>query len=473
MEAIIKNDILITDPDIAIKRELIGRLTLDNPEKQRKIKLGIWGANSLPDKIRLYSLEGGNIRVPFGELNFIFKNQHKFSHIENRTNPTEKEKEINLAYGVEYYPFQITAVEQALRNRNGLIVAECGAGKTQIGLEIARRLGVRTLWLTHTKDLLNQSLERCKNIWAGYDPADLGTITEGKIKKGDFITFATVQTASRIDRRYLEDFSLVIVDEAHRAVASVEKAKQFSAVVGSIPARYKIGLTATPYRADGLERAIFALLGDVIYTVPKEATEKLRVPIKGIVCDYNWAGGLDIYKGDGTLDYTKLINTVATDEKRNAFIVKLAKNRYEHCPSERGLILSERIEQLENLNNFFKDCGFISEILTGKTPKKERAAILKRAKAGKIQILLSTYQLAKEGLDIPCLDWLILASPIKDKTGIIQSTGRIARRTQGKTQAVVIDIRDFFPYAEPQPLLNIFKKRISILKRVCQKVVFI
>ena len=134
-----------------------------------------------------------------------------------------------------------------------------------MGLEIVARIGGRALWLTHTQDLLNQSMTRAKSVLGNIGQ---GTITEGKVNCGDGITFATVQTLSKIDLTEHRDYwDVIICDECHHAAGSPTKVTQFYKVLSNLKALYKIGLTATPKRADGLEESMFALLGDIIYEV--------------------------------------------------------------------------------------------------------------------------------------------------------------------------------------------------------------
>lgn len=86
-----------------------------------------------------------------------------------------------------------------------------GSGKTQTALELIARLGYRALWITHTIDLLNQSYNRAKD---NMENIGLGKIVSGKIEIGSHITFATVQTLSKIDlSEYTDMFDVIVVDE--------------------------------------------------------------------------------------------------------------------------------------------------------------------------------------------------------------------------------------------------------------------
>lgn len=88
------------------------------------------------------------------------------------------------------------AVDAVIHNHFGILQSPAGSGKTQMGIAAVAKLGKRTLWLTHTKDLLTQSKSRAELYM---DSALLGTITEGKVNIGEGITFATIQTMCRLD----------------------------------------------------------------------------------------------------------------------------------------------------------------------------------------------------------------------------------------------------------------------------------
>ena len=124
----------------------------------------------------------------------------------------------------------------------------CGSGKTQTALELVARYKGRALWITHTKELLKQSMERAKSVY-GINAKDIGTITEGKIDIGEYITFATVQTLASIDLYDYRDYwEVIIVDECHKAVGTPTHLMMFYKVISQLSAYHKFGLTATPIR---------------------------------------------------------------------------------------------------------------------------------------------------------------------------------------------------------------------------------
>ena len=184
------------------------KLELQNPDFVKKERMGLWTGN-VPRKICLYEQNGNDLVLPFGcvaELKALYP-QCRFK---SRISPV---RAFNFGSDINLYPYQEVAVNEAIIKRNGIIVMPCGAGKTQTALEIVSRLGYKTLWLTHTQDLLNQSLNRAKSVLTCAN-SSYGAITGGKVKIGSGLTFATVQTMAKLDlSQYRDEWGCVIVDE--------------------------------------------------------------------------------------------------------------------------------------------------------------------------------------------------------------------------------------------------------------------
>ena len=287
-------------------------------------------------------------------------------------------------------------------------------------------------------------MERAKACF-GLRAEEYGTITAGKVDIGNTITFATVQTACNIDlSQYRDEWDCVIVDECHKCVGSPTKMMMFYKVVSSLSARYKIGLTATPYRADGLHRCMFALLGEIAHEVPKEAVSGNTVPVQVTFAETHYRPDVEaIEDGDGTLNYAKLITDITNNFARNKCI---ALEILSAASKGSVLVLSERLQHLETL------CSMVASrvktarlgVASTKVEKERRARVLSDLNAGNIDVVFATYKLAKEGLDVPNLRTVVFATPVKDKTTVIQSAGRVARKADGKTFGEVIDFSDDF-----------------------------
>ena len=230
--------------------------------------MGKWTGNT-PKHIYLYTTIQNGFLVPFGALKSIY---NLFPNAQYQLEFTKSNVMLSYNSNITPYDYQDVAIQKVLKAKNGVLVAPCGAGKTEMALQIVAKLGLPALWITHTQDLLKQSLERAKHCFALQSDA-YGTITAGKINIGKNITFATVQTLSKIDLQKVKNqFGVIIVDECHRVGGSPTNVMMFYKCLSNLSARYKIGVTATP-KKNGLEQSMYCLLGDLIYEIPKEAVE--------------------------------------------------------------------------------------------------------------------------------------------------------------------------------------------------------
>ena len=453
MRALVGNQIIIHTCTSKFERVLRDALEFDNPEYYKKQERGLWLGNT-PRKIQLYSKCGNDIIIPFGMLPEVFRAKKDFETITNCIQPPEH---IDYRSTISLYGYQEDAVSEALRKKQGVIVAPCGAGKTQIGLEIAARLGGRTLWLTHTHDLLAQSMERAKALY-GLDESEYGTITSGKVNVGKAITFATVQTMAGIDLpNYRNCWDVVIVDEAHHVAGTPTRLMMFYKVINNLSARYKYGLTATPKRSDGLTPCMYALLGEKICEIDRESVHGTTCKVKVCVNHTNYEPDMGtIINPDGTLSYTALITDITENKERNTQIVQDAVTRAGRC-----LILTERVKHINILYDMLKPYTGKIRALSGVVSKKERKQALQELESGEIDILIATYAIAREGLDVPSLRYLIMATPQKNEVTVTQAAGRVARIAPGKRYGMIIDYEDDFGM-----LKSWVRKRINIYKNL-------
>ena len=408
-----------------------------------------------PEWLYLYEVRGDQLILPYGVLRNILP---MINADELGTNFTLPEK-VDYQCEVPLYDYQQKAVEEVYWKQYGILQSAAGSGKTQMGIALIAKLGKRALWLTHTKDLLTQSKQRAEQYMA---PSLLGTITEGKVNIGKGITFATVQTMCNLDlAQYKHYWDVIIVDECHRVAGTPTAVSQFSKVLNSLAARHKYGLSATVHRSDGLIEATFALLGDVIYTVPTEAVADKIMQVGILPVPTGIRISRECLNTDGTLNYAKLIGYLCESDERNLRIIKcIAENH-----SNPALILSDRLGHLETLmamlpSEMQKDAVMVSGKMTTKKGKAEREQAIEDMRSGAKKYLFATYSLAKEGLDIPCLERLYMATPQKDYAVITQAIGRIARTSPGKADPICYDFVDDIQY-----LVKAYKKRCTTYRK--------
>ena len=453
MELVIGNEITIYNPDDDVRKWVYNKLKVANPEYENKLRLGLWLGNT-PQELKLYRTRGNSIIVPYGVEKSLY---HAFPNLENV--PTKRifaeNKPVNYNASIKLYDYQEKAVNSLIRAQGGILQSKAGSGKTRMGIATICRMGKKTLWLTHTNELLNQSYNAAAEF---IDKKLLGKITAGKMQIAEGITFATVQTLSKADLNALRyEWDMIVVDECHRCAGTINKATMFSKVLNNLAARYKYGLSATLHRADGLILCTYSLLGGVAHTVPDSVVNTMRVEIQ------RKDTGVQISRKcldtDGTLVYARLINYLAEHGWRNEII----ENDIEQLTVQGHsiILLSDRVSHLQTLYSMLPEwMRDETVILHGKVKKQDREIALEQMRNKEKHILLATYQLAKEGLDVPCLDRLLLATPVKDYAIVVQSVGRIARVCEGKGTPVVYDYVDDIGF-----LQGMWKKRCTSYRK--------
>ena len=454
MQVTISNNIRIKNPSTEIISWCQAHLKLSNPEYAKKARMGFW-LGSTPKHLYLYEIHGDEIILPYGTLKQI-QPMIQDAIVTSDFKPYES---IDYGAPIPLYPYQEKAVTEVKKGYYGILQSKAGSGKTQMGIALIKEYGRRALWLTHTADLLSQSKGRAERYM---DKSLIGKITEGKVDIGKGVTFATIQTMCKLDlTQYKDMWDVIIVDECHRVAGTPTQMSMFAKVLNSLSARHKFGLSATVHRADGMLEATFALLGDVVYTVPDEAVadKVMQVGIKpigtGVKLTY------ECLNTDGTLNYTKLIDHLCNHYPRCQIICDNIINESDKS----CLILSDRLSHLEWLMSLLPSplrdkAVMISGKMTTKKGKAEREQALEDMRIGKKKYLFATYSLAKEGLDIPCLERLFMATPQKDYAVITQSIGRIARTYDGKADPICYDFVDDIGY-----LVKSYKKRCSTYRK--------
>lgn len=455
MKIRISNCLTVVDPTPAIRAYCEKNLVLDNPDYYKLEKMGKWTGNT-PKVLRLYEKVAYDLRIPFGCLQDLWDIHPVKEDYIYEIMPLQA---ITYESNINLYPYQEKAVTAAIRGKNGILVMPCGSGKTQCGLEVIARIGGRALWLTHTQDLLNQSKKRAESVLGqgGY-----GTITAGKVDIGSTITFATVQTMAKIDLSSVKDaFDVIIVDEAQHCAGTPTKVTQFYKVISNLSARYKIGLTATPKRADGLQAAMFALLGRKIHEVTREEVAHTTCPVRVQKIDTEWMPDYDaVLMCDGTIDYNKVIDAMIHDSARFGMVIQYVVDM-----QGATMVLANRVEYLQNLctaaEYHGKRCVCISGQGQSKKAKAERKVALEKLNNGELDCIFCTYSLAAEGLDVPNLRYIVFATPEQNEVTVTQAVGRVGRKADGKDFGTVIDFVDLFGLYQ-----GYWKKRKGYYKKI-------
>jgi len=301
---------------------------------------------------------------------------------------------------------------------------------TVMGLGAIARLRTPALILVHTIDLADQWMGELRRL-LGIEP---GLVGGGKENIAP-VTVALVQTLVRwewakIDA-FLEQFGLLIADECHHLPAST-----FRTIIDRAPARYRLGLTATPEREDGLGPMLDLYFGPPLVTVTHEELRAAGVlsqaTVRVVETDFD-------YPYDDIDDYAPMLTALAHDPARNALLVRTIA-REAHA-GHTCLVLSGRVEHCMILRAALEGGGVRAEVLTSGVKRKVRKALLDGARSGEIRVLIAT-SLADEGLDVPRLSRAFLTFPARAKGRAIQRLGRLMRLHDAKTGAVLFDFVD-------------------------------
>ena len=471
MKIKITNIIEIEQPTEDILNYCKKELVFKNPDYDKKKRMGFW-TGGISKTISLYSIYQDKLYLPIGCFEDIWKINPK---IEDFTDYAVTKKR-NIKSNIILRDYQKPCAEALKKYVNGIFVLPAGTGKTQVGLECASLLKQKTLWLTHTKELLNQAKERCENNLE----CSTSVISDGSCDISGDIVFATVQTlANIIDKREItqNEFGLVVIDECHHLATNAESVMMFEKCLNYFSARYKLGLTATLHRADGLEKTTTKLIGNVIYELKKNDTKDkfigyyegkpivevpasmFQIPASINVIRTNYdISDKDVYDvNGGTLVFTKLITDLSTDKDRNKLILDILNKLNGYT-----IIISERVDQLHYLDSKISS----SVCIDGKTPKKKREQMVEEFRNGKHKVLLASYSLVAEGFDVPMLENLIMASPVKDERLVIQAIGRCQRPYENKKIANIYDLVDNVSMLE-----RFFTKRKSVYKKEGWKII--
>ena len=434
----ISNALEVSKPTREVIEYCKDNLVILNPDYISKERMGKWIGNT-PRDLYLYEKRGDVLYIPYGCKESIFSIAGNYQKTWDNY-PDISNFKADYGSSIELYEYQEKVVQAMLKAVHGVVVMPCGSGKTQTALEAVARIGLKTLWLTHTQDLLHQSLERAKSCFR-CNKDMYGTITAGKVDISKGITFATVQTMCKLDlSEYKKEWAVVIVDECQHCCGSPTRMTQFYKVVNSLYAPYKFGLTATPDRNDGLEKSMYALLGKTISEISREQVSNTTCKVKIETVETGYFPNYEtVLNGDGTINYTNLVTDLITNSDRFSSIMSVINDR---CRS-RAMVLASRVAYLEAMQQAYVGRSIcLSSLGNSQKAKNERKDALQKLNSGKIDCIFATYQLAAEGLDCRELRYIVFATPEKDKRIITQAVGRVARKAEGKEFGTVIDVVD-------------------------------
>ncbi len=403
------------------------------------------------------------------------------------------------------YDYQKAIVDQFFHaDANGLICVPCGRGKTFMAIWCAMRLNRKFMIVVDKEFLMNQwkgelevlvpgiqvgilqedkcqigeetvfgksmTLPELKKVCKDLSLKVGGTrdelIARIKTVKPDFkeietktvtydCTIAMIQTL--VQRDFPQDtfkrFGFTIFDECHHLGAS-----NFSRALLKVQTKHMLGLSATPTRDDGLTKVFEWFLGKPVYwektREPDPHVEVRCIQFETEDPDYNTIP--TDYKGEPVL--ARLLTKVVECEERNEKIAQIINDLGEDS-RRRILVLSERISHLNAIEQLLKESGLSMSYYIGGMKEEEREAGAKEAR-----VLLASYAMASEAMNIKTLNTVIMASPRKK---VEQSTGRILRvqKDQREVHPIIVDVVDSHGMYKGQ-----WRKRASYYKKCAYRI---
>ncbi len=347
---------------------------------------------------------------------------------ENKIPPGD---DIDIKFTGDLREYQINIVDKYINfvknSGGGLLDVDPGKGKTVMGLYIIAKLKKKTLVIVHKSFLLNQWIERIQQFLPN---ARVGKI-QGQIIdiENKDIVIGMLQSLSQKEypENLFDSFGLTIYDETHHLGAEV-----FSRCMMKTITNYTLGLSGTMQRKDGLTKVFKMFLGDIIHK-EKTDTKEHKVIVKAIhykVDDEDFNEIKYDYRGNPL--YSTMISKLCSYNHRSEFILKVLETELRNNNEQQIMILAHNKSLITYLHQAIehRNIATVGYYIGGM-----KEADLKISEGKKV--IIATYAMASEGLDIKTLTTLIMASP---KTDVCQSIGRILRTKH--TSPLVVDIID-------------------------------
>jgi superfamily II DNA or RNA helicase len=328
--------------------------------------------------------------------------------------------------------------------QGGLVNLPCGYGKTTVALNIVSVMRKKTLIIVHKEFLLNQWVERINQ----YLPtARIGRI-QGQIIdiENKDIVIGMLQSLSMkdYDDSVFASFGMVLIDEVHHIGSEV-----FSCALFKIVPKYTLGLSATMDRKDGTTFVFKMFLGDIVYKIAEKKQRNVLVRSIHYHCADTAFNRVE-YDFRGNPAYSTMISKLCEYTPRTEFIIRVVKDMFVENPDQQIMIIAHNKNVLTYIHDAIKEreIASVGYYIGG---MKEKALKATESK----QVVIATYAMAAEALDIKTLCTLIMVTP---KTDIEQSVGRILRSDHD--QPVVVDIVD-----SHDPFVKQWAKRRTFYKR--------
>jgi superfamily II DNA or RNA helicase len=349
-----------------------------------------------------------------------------------------------FTFATELRPEQAEAVREVGREDTGVLVAPPGTGKTVMACAAIAVRATTTLILVDRKALADQWRHRIE----AHLGVKCGQIGGGRAKTTGVIDIALLPTLARRANVHeiTAGYGFVVVDECHHVAAAA-----FTDVLNRIPAKYWLGLTATPERRDRLEDLIYHQLGSHSHTIAHRKADELPsaagdLPAPHPVLQvhstrFRYTGDADPTAPGGMAAIYRAL--VADEERLDQVVIDVLTA---HRGGSNVLVLTTWVDHLDAIVGRLTDAGCQVTVLRGGMKARERQRITQQLATYSPDqpplLVVGTSSFIGEGFDWPALDTLFLAAPITFKNRLVQYVGRVTRPYPGKSTATVHDYHD-------------------------------
>jgi superfamily II DNA or RNA helicase len=389
-------------------------------------KMGNFGKFAKDNKFPLYMENGDFIGIP------KYYGLEKFGEPDINRLEVYKYPQFNMEYTGKLRPNQEIIVNKIFKGfdekKGGLLIAGCGSGKTNMFIYIACKYKLKTLFIVHKTFLKNQVINRIKSTT---NIKNVGIIQQKKIETNYPFVVGMVQSLAKIDYddEIFKDFGMIIIDEVHHMGA-----KNFSKVYQKMSAKYMLGVSAERERNDGMYKIINWYMGPILHAEEQKPNDMVVVKKFHYKTSNHERIKTITNKFTNEPDRSTMVTNLVHIKRRNRLTLKIIEELFDQ--GKNILCLSGRLKQVNLFYNLLNKNeytnGNVGKYIGGMSEDE-------LAKSATKQIILGTYSMAEEGLDIENLNVVILCTP---KSAIKQSVGRILRKDVYEEHPIVIDIID-------------------------------
>lgn len=346
------------------------------------------------------------------------------------------EKSINNKAKSEIVPnkMQMAALKElekivAEKKSKALVVSATGTGKTYLGaFAVKEYQPKRFLFVVHREQIAKKAMESFKKVIGGSGRL-YGMLSGDRQDTQAKYIFSTIQTVSQdkiLDQLPSNYFDYILIDEAHRSAAP-----SYQKIMHHFKPDFCLGMTATPERMDNQD--VYALFD---YNLAYEI--RLRDALENkMLSPFHYIGVQD-YEEDGIIvDETTNLRYLTAPKRVKYILDQLDYYGYSGLKVH-GLVFCSRQDEALELAQAFTDAGHQAKALTNQDSNERRRAVVRELEEGKIEYII-TVNLFNEGIDIPCVNQVVMLRNTQSSIVFIQQLGRGLRKYPGKDFVTVLD----------------------------------